>query len=213
VQGIPFDLSSTISTGSFLTSETLDASPVGTGLCSDGTEDLAWRETASHPWNSSLPYTLRQRQENLSGASDTQLPKGEMHLCKESHIQQILRRCTGHLNSNSEDSTHFQALAVELDCPESETSFLNFHHRAFQPLEPSLDFDTSSSSSQYRISQDSREVSKTSKVSTKSEDKSAFLEVGSCSLNIQSSSLPSRLETNRSNNIKSEEEAAKENVT
>ena len=33
VQAIPCDLSSTISTGSFLTSETLDASPIDTGKC------------------------------------------------------------------------------------------------------------------------------------------------------------------------------------
>lgn len=52
------------------------------------------------------------------------------------------------------------ALAAELDFPETERHFLNFHHQFFQPLEPSLDFDTSSSCSQYRISQDSKEFSK-----------------------------------------------------
>lgn len=52
------------------------------------------------------------------------------------------------------------ALAAELDFPETERPFLNFHHQLFQPLEPSLDSDISSSCSQYRISQDSREFSK-----------------------------------------------------
>lgn len=33
MQAIPCDLSSTISTGSFLTTETLDVSPVDTGKC------------------------------------------------------------------------------------------------------------------------------------------------------------------------------------
>lgn len=33
MQGIPCDLSSTVSTGSFLTSDTLDVSPVDTGKC------------------------------------------------------------------------------------------------------------------------------------------------------------------------------------
>ncbi|NXT31801.1 CE295 protein, partial [Pelecanoides urinatrix] len=194
MQGIPCDLSSTISTGSFLTSETLDMSPVDTGLSSDSMEDRILRETASYPWNSSLPFTLQQRQENLSGAPETQLPEGGMYLYKGSQIQQILRKCTGDLNSYLEDNTRFQALAAELDFPEIERHFPNFHHQPFQPLEPSLDFDTSLSCSQYRISQDSRESSKTSKFSTKSQDVSTFLEVGNSSLNIQRSSLPSSLE-------------------
>ncbi|KAM6098544.1 centrosomal protein of 295 kDa isoform 2-T2 [Theristicus caerulescens] len=134
MQGIPCDLSSTISTGSFLTSEILDVSPVDA------------------------------------------------------------------------------ALAAELDLPETERHFPNFHHQFFQPMEPSLDFDTSSSCSQYRIAQDSREFSKTSKFSTKSQDTSTFLEVGNCSLNIQRSSLPSSLETNGPNNITSEESSVKGNA-
>ncbi|KAM6212009.1 centrosomal protein of 295 kDa isoform 1-T3 [Sarcoramphus papa] len=213
MQGIPCDLSSTISTGSFLTSETLDVSPVDTGLSSYSMEDRILRATASRPWNSSLPFTLQQRQENLSGTSETQLPEGEMYLYKESQIQQILGKCTGDLNSYSEDNTRFQALAAELDFPETERPFPNFHHQLFQPLEPSLDFDTSSSCSQYRISQDSREFSKSSKFSTKRQDMSTFLEVGNSSLNIQRSSLPSSLETNGPNNITSEEESVKENIT
>ncbi|NXX53892.1 CE295 protein, partial [Scopus umbretta] len=210
---IPCDLSSTISTGSFLTSETLDVSPVETGLSSDSTEDQILKESASHPWNSLLPSTLQQRQQKLLGASETQLPEGEMHCYKGSQIQQILGKCTGDLNlTYSEDNTRFQALAAELDFPETDRHFPNFHHHLFQPLEPSLDFDTSSSSSQYRISQDG-EFSKTSKVSTKSQDMSTFLELGNSGLNIKSSSLPSTLETNRPNSVTSEEESVKENVT
>ncbi|XP_054674059.1 centrosomal protein of 295 kDa isoform X3 [Grus americana] len=213
MRGIPCDLSSTISTGSFLTSETLDVSPVETGLSSDSTEDRVLRETASRPWNSLLPFTLQQRQENLSGASETQLPEGEMYLYRKSQIQQILGKCAGDLNTYSEGNTHFQALAAELDFPEMERHFLNFHHQLFQPLEPSLDSDTSSSCSQYRISQDSREFSKTSQFSTKSQDMSRFLQVGTSSLNIQRSILLSRLETNGPNTITSEEESVKENLT
>ncbi|XP_050190040.1 LOW QUALITY PROTEIN: centrosomal protein of 295 kDa [Myiozetetes cayanensis] len=205
MQGIPCDLTSTISTGSFSTSEMLDASPVGPGLSSNGTEGGILRETASHPWNSSLSFTLQQRQENLSGASETPLPEGEMHLYKESQTQQILGRHTGNLNSYSDDNTCFQALAAELCFPEREGPFPNFHHHLFQPLEPSVDFDTSSSCSQYEISQDSREFSKTSKFSAESPDMLTFLEVGNSGLNVQSSSLPSHLEANRQNNIPSEE--------
>ncbi|NXF50186.1 CE295 protein, partial [Oceanites oceanicus] len=182
------------------------------GLSSDSTEDQILRETAS-PWNSSLPFTLQQRQENLSRASATQLPEGETYLCKGSQIQQILGKSTGDLNSYVEDNTRFQALAAELDFPETERHFPNFHHQLFQPLEPSLDSDTSSSYSQYRISQDSREFSKTSEFSTKIQDMSMFLEVGNSGLNRQSSSLPSSLETNGPNNITSEEESVKENIT
>ncbi|NXK22420.1 CE295 protein, partial [Arenaria interpres] len=213
VQGTSCDLSSTISTGSFLTSETLDASPVDTGLSSDSTEDRILRETASCPWKSSLPLTLKQRQENLSGVSATQMPKGERYLYKGSQIQQILRKCSGDLNSYSEDKTRFQAPAAEPDFPETDVDFPNFHQQLFQPLEPSLDRDTSSSSSQYRTSQDSREFSKASKFSTKSQDVSTFLEVGSSSLNIQRKNLPSSLETNGATNLAAAEESVNESVT
>ncbi|NWU83057.1 CE295 protein, partial [Onychorhynchus coronatus] len=209
MQGIPCDLTSTISTGSFSTSETLDASPVGPGLSSDGTEGGILRETTSCPWNSSLSFTLQQRQENLSGACQTQLSKGEMHLYKGSQTQQILGKHTGNLNSYSEDDKCFQALAAELCFPERERPFPNFHHHLFQPLEPSVDFDTSSSCSQCEISQDIREFSKTSKFSTKSPDMLTVLEVGNSPLNVQRSSLPSCLETNRQNNVPSEESVAK----
>ncbi|XP_042648365.1 centrosomal protein of 295 kDa isoform X2 [Tyto alba] len=192
MQGIPCDLSSTISTGSFLTNEMLDVSPVDTGLSSDSTEDRILRETASCPWNSSLP-------------------EGEMYINKGSQIEQILGKCTGDLNSYSEDNTCFQALAAELDFPEIEGHFPNF--QLFQPLEPSLDSDASSSFSQYRISQDSREFRKTSKLSAKHQDMPMFLEVGNSSVDTQSSSLPSRLETNGTNNITSDKESVKENVT
>ncbi|NWR29119.1 CE295 protein, partial [Tachuris rubrigastra] len=212
MQGIPCDLTSTISTGSFSTSEVLAVSPDGPGLSSDGTEGGILRETTSHPWNSSLSFTLQQRQENLSGASETRQSEGEMHLYKESQTQQILGKHTGNLNSYSEDNTCFQALAAELCFPERERPFPNFHHHVFHPLEPSVDFDTSSSCSQYEISQDSRELSKTSKFSTKTPDMLTFLEVGNSGLNVQRSSLSSCLETKRQNNIPSEESLT-ENLT
>ncbi|NWR87438.1 CE295 protein, partial [Furnarius figulus] len=205
VQGIPCDLTSTVSTGSFSTSETLDASPVGLGLSSDSTKHGVLRETASSPWNSLLPLTFQQRQENLSGASKTQLCEGEMYLCKEGQTQQTPGKHSGNLNSYSEDNAHFQALAAELYFPEMERLFPDFHHQLFQPLEPSVDLDTSSSCSQCEISQDSREFSKTSKFATESPETFTFLEVGSSGLNVQRSSLPSCLETNRRNNISSEE--------
>ncbi|NWR66627.1 CE295 protein, partial [Bucorvus abyssinicus] len=216
MQGILSDLSSTISTGSFLTGETLDVSPVDTGLSSDSMEDQILRETARRPWNSLLPFAWRQKQENVSGASESQLCEREMCRSKGSQRQESLGKRTRGLNSYSEDNTRFQALAAELDFPEMERSFLNFHHQLFQPLEPSLDSDSSSSCSQSRISQHGREFSKTSKFSTTSKkifNTSVCLEVGNSSLNTQRSTLPSSLETNRPNKIASEEESVPENVT
>ncbi|NWV64922.1 CE295 protein, partial [Malurus elegans] len=212
MQAIPCDVSSTISTGSFSTSEMLNASPVDTGLPCNSREDGILRETASHPWNSSLPFTLQQRQENLSGASESQLSEGEIYLYKENQIQQILGKSAGNLNSYSEDNTHFQALTPELCFPEMERYFPNFHHQLFQPLEPNIDSDTSSSCSQYRISQHSREISKTSGFSTESPHMSAFLEVENSGRNGQRSTLPSSLETN-GQNITSEEKSVRESVT
>ncbi|XP_048150504.1 centrosomal protein of 295 kDa isoform X4 [Corvus hawaiiensis] len=214
MQQIPCDVTSTISTGSFSASETLNASPVDTGLSSDCREDGILREAANHPWNSSLPFTLQQRQENLSGASESQLSEGEMYFYKENQKEQILGRPTGNLSLNSEDSTHIQAPSIERCFPKMERPFPNFHHQLFQPLEPSVDIDASSSSScsQYRISQH-REFSKTSEFSTESPDVSTFLEVENSSLNRQRGSLPPSLETNGQNNTASEEESARENVT
>ncbi|NWU31101.1 CE295 protein, partial [Dyaphorophyia castanea] len=214
MQRIPCDVTSTISTGSFSTSETLNASPVGSGLSCDSREEGILGETANQPWNSSLPFTLQQRQENLSGASESQLSEGEMYLYKENQKQQILGTPTGNLNSYSEDNTCIQAPATELCFPEMERPFLNFHHQLFQPLEPSVDFDASSSSSscsQYRISQH-REFSKTSEFSIESREVSTFLEVENSGLNRQRISLPHSLETN-GQNIASEEKSARENVT
>ncbi|NXF15481.1 CE295 protein, partial [Rhodinocichla rosea] len=184
------------------------------GLSSNSREDGIVRETGSHPWNSSVPFTLQQRQEILSGVSESQLSEGKMCFYKENQIQQILGRPSGNLNSYSEDNTHFQAPATELCFPEMERPFPNFHHQIFQPLEPSVDFDTSSSSScsQYRISQQSREFSKTSEFSRESPDVSTFLEEENCGLNRQRSSLPSTLEAN-GQNISSEEGSVRENVT
>ncbi|NXY06375.1 CE295 protein, partial [Pteruthius melanotis] len=214
MQQIPCDVTSTISTGSFSISEMLNASPVDSGLPSDR-EDGILRETATHPWNSSLAFTLQQRQENLSRASESQLSEGEMYLCEENQKEQVLGRPTGSLNSYSEDKTHIQAPATEPYFPEMERLFPNFHHQLFQPLEPSVDFDASSSSSscsQDRISQH-REFSKTSEFSTESPDMSVFLEVENSGLNRERSSLPHSLETNGQNNIASEEESAREDVT
>ncbi|NWY89587.1 CE295 protein, partial [Loxia curvirostra] len=219
MQRRPCDVASTVSTGTFSTSEVLNASPADTGLSSDSREDGILRETGSHPWNSSLPFTLQQRQEILSGVCESQLSEGEKYFYRENQIQQILGRPTGNLSSYSEDNTHFQALATELCFPEMEGPFPNFHHpmevhQIFQPLEASVDFDKSSSSSccsQYRISQHSREFSKTSEFSTESPDVSAFVEEKNSGLNGQRSSLPTNLEAN-GQNISSEEGLVRENV-
>ncbi|NXQ23938.1 CE295 protein, partial [Alaudala cheleensis] len=213
MQQIPCDVTSTVSTGTFSTSEMVNASPVDTRLSSDSREDGILRGTGSHPWNSSLPFTLQQRQENLSGASKSQLSEGELYFYKENQIQQILERPTGNLNS--EDNAHFQALATELCFPEMERPFPNSHHQLFQPLEPSVDFDTSSSSSscsQYRIPQHSKEFNKISEFSTESPDVSAFLEGENSCLNRQRNSLPCSLETN-GQSITSEEGSTRENGT
>lgn len=80
------------------------------GLSSDGMEGRILRETAGHPWNSSLPFTVRQKQENLSGASGTLLPDGEVYHYKGNQRQQGLGKRTGDLDSGSEDKTCFQGI-------------------------------------------------------------------------------------------------------
>ncbi|NXC48382.1 CE295 protein, partial [Penelope pileata] len=211
MQAIPCDLSSTISTGSFLTSETLDVSPIDTGLSSDSIEERILKQPESSLWHSSLPLTLQQRQENLSGAPESQLPEGEMYLNKGSRIRQLLENCSGDVSSSSENNACFQALAAELDFPEAERRFPDFHHQLFQSLKPRPDFDISSSDSHYKISQGTKEFRKTSTFSTGTQDMSTLLEARNSSLNIQRGSLISSLETNKPN--VTSEESFKENIT
>lgn len=78
------------------------------GLSSDSTEDRILKKPASCPWSSLLPFTLPQRQENLSRAPETWLSEGEVYLYKDSEIQQILEKCGGDLKSSSENNVHFQ---------------------------------------------------------------------------------------------------------
>lgn len=72
-------------------------------------EDQIWKRIPSSPWDSSLPFTLQQRQENLPGAPETELPEGVTCLDKGSQIQQILEKC-GELNSSSNNNTHFEGI-------------------------------------------------------------------------------------------------------
>ncbi|NXR13804.1 CE295 protein, partial [Semnornis frantzii] len=183
------------------------------GLSADSIEDGILRGTASCPWSSLLPLTFQPRQESLAGASETQLPERQMSLYQESLGQQILGKHTGDLNTCSENNTCFKALTAELEFPEVEKHFPNFHHQVFQPLEPSLDSDASSSCSQNRIPQESREFSKISTFSTKNQDMSTSLEVGKSTWKVQRSSLPLSLETNWPKNIASGRETVKENIT
>ncbi|XP_068001814.1 centrosomal protein of 295 kDa isoform X2 [Melanerpes formicivorus] len=206
MQGVPCDLSSTISTGSFLASEISDVSLVDTGLSSASIEDGILREAASSPWNSSLPFTFPPRREDLAGASETPLSEGEMSLEERSWIQQILGKLPGDLNTCSENNTGFKALTAELDFSEMEGHFPNFQQQVFQPLEPSLDSDASSSCSQYRVPQ-------ASTFSTRSQHMSASPALGDCTLEVQSSSLPLSLLKTRPNNLASGGETAEENMT
>ncbi|NWI13509.1 CE295 protein, partial [Crypturellus soui] len=208
MEGGPCDSSSTISTGSFLTSEILDASPADTGLSSGSTEDQVLRESATHPWNS-LPFNMQWRREIFSGtsrdieASSDNVPfQGNYHLGRQ------------HVRFQFTKNNFFVTVpAAEFDFPEMERHVASFLHQHFQPLEPSFDLDISSPLSQYNIPQDSREFSKTSRFSRKSEDTTVCGEARGSSLNTHRSSFPSHLETCNLGNTASEQESAKENVT
>ncbi|NWU95184.1 CE295 protein, partial [Upupa epops] len=202
LQGIPCDLTSTISTGSFVTGETLDVSPTDTGLSSDSTEDGVLSGTASHPWNSTRPCRSLQRQGNLSGASGTRSPEEE----KYHRLQQVLQSA-GEFSSHSEENTRFRALPAELDVPEAGRPLPSFHHQVFEPLEPSLDSDNSSTCSQYRRAEGSRESTKIPELTTKGREMSALLEAGSSALCVRRGSLPSGLETTGLSNRMSEKES------
>ncbi|XP_072182915.1 centrosomal protein of 295 kDa [Excalfactoria chinensis] len=211
MQAIPCDLSPTISTGSFLTTETLDVSPVDTGLSSDSMEDQVLKRITSSPWDSSLPFTVQQWQETLFEAPETELPEGVPCLDKGNQIQQVLEKCCGELNSSLETNMCFEALSAELDFPETERPSPNFCHQLFQPLEPSPTFGVSSPISHYKIQQGNTEWRKISTFSTESQDQSMFVEVRTSNLNTQSSSLMGS-QTSKPNNITSQE-CFKESIT
>nr|XP_042711945.1 centrosomal protein of 295 kDa isoform X5 [Chrysemys picta bellii] len=209
--------STTISTGSFLTSEKLDLSPANTELSSNSAEDRILRETASSPWDSSAsptPTTAQQRQENSSEVSEFHLPAEENFISNRSQIQQIIDKYTKDLNWLPENTISFHAPAVGLDFSDMERNFPNFQRQVFQPLEPSPDFDISSSLSQHRISEDSKDFSKSFAFSIQSQDTSVFPEATTSSLKARSYNLHSFLNTKKLNNTTSQaEESMKENVT
>nr|XP_042711946.1 centrosomal protein of 295 kDa isoform X6 [Chrysemys picta bellii] len=106
------------------------------------------------------------------------------------------------------------APAVGLDFSDMERNFPNFQRQVFQPLEPSPDFDISSSLSQHRISEDSKDFSKSFAFSIQSQDTSVFPEATTSSLKARSYNLHSFLNTKKLNNTTSQaEESMKENVT
>ncbi|XP_065437660.1 centrosomal protein of 295 kDa isoform X14 [Chrysemys picta bellii] len=106
------------------------------------------------------------------------------------------------------------APAVGLDFSDMERHFPNFQRQLFQPLEPSPDFDISSSLSQHRISEDSKDFSKSFAFSIQSQDTSVFPEATTSSLKARSYNLHSFLNTKKLNNTTSQaEESMKENVT
>ncbi|XP_039351003.1 centrosomal protein of 295 kDa isoform X3 [Mauremys reevesii] len=210
--------STTISTGSFLTSEKLDLSPANSELSSSNSaEDRILRETASSPWDSSAsptPTTAQQRQENSSEVSEFHLPAEENFISNRSQIQQIIDKYTKDLNWLPENSTSFHAPSIGLDFSDMERNFPNFQHQLFQPLEPSPDFDISSSLSQHRISEDSKDFSKSLAFSIQSQDTSVFPEATPSNLKARSYNLHSFLNTKKLNNTTSQaEESIKANVT
>ncbi|XP_043384811.1 centrosomal protein of 295 kDa isoform X8 [Chelonia mydas] len=106
------------------------------------------------------------------------------------------------------------APAVGLDFSDIERNFPNFQRPPFQPLEPSPDFDISSSLSQHRISEDSKDFNKSLAFSIQSQDTSVFPEATTSSLKARSYNLHSFLNTKKQNNTTSQaEESIKETVT
>uniref|UniRef100_A0A7M4G169 Centrosomal protein 295 n=1 Tax=Crocodylus porosus TaxID=8502 RepID=A0A7M4G169_CROPO len=106
------------------------------------------------------------------------------------------------------------APAVGLDLSDMERHFPHFHRQLFQPLEQSPDLDLSSSLSQYRISQDSKDCSKSSSFSTKSQDTSTFLETTTSSRKMRNNNPRSCHEMKGLNKDSLQaEESLKENIT
>ncbi|XP_058145336.1 centrosomal protein of 295 kDa isoform X4 [Dasypus novemcinctus] len=81
------------------------------------------------------------------------------------HIQQIIDKYINEANLMPE-KTDFRVPTVDLDFPELEHTFPNFHRQLFKPLEPHPDSDLSSSSS--GISQENPDISKSSNSSSES---------------------------------------------
>ncbi|XP_014466695.1 centrosomal protein of 295 kDa isoform X2 [Alligator mississippiensis] len=208
--------STTISTGSFLTSKKLDISPANSGLSSNNTEDRILRETVNSPWNSSASpmSTAQQGQGDSSEVSESQLPAEENVVSKRRSVQRIIDKYTKDFNWLPENNAAFHAPAVGLDLSDMERHFPHFHRQLFQPLEQSPDLDLSSSLSQYKISQDSKDCSKSSSFSTESQDTSTFLETTTSSRKMRNNNPRSCHEMKGLNKVSLQaEESLKENIT
>ncbi|XP_006018699.1 centrosomal protein of 295 kDa [Alligator sinensis] len=208
--------STTISTGSFLTSKKLDISLANSGLSSNSTEDRILRETANSPWNSSASpmSTAQQGQGDSSEVSESQLAAEENVVSKRRSVQRIIDKYTKDFNWLPENNAAFHAPAVGLDLSDMERHFPHFHRQLFQPLEQSPDLDLSSSLSQYKISQDSKDCSKSSSFSTESQDTSTFLETTTSSRKMRNNNPRSCHEMKGLNKVSLQaEESLKENIT
>ncbi|XP_015683707.2 centrosomal protein of 295 kDa, partial [Protobothrops mucrosquamatus] len=97
-----------------------------------------------------------------------------------SKIQQIINKYKKDLGwSSLSNVSSDHDPAVGLDAADIERNFPNFHRELFQPLKPSFDFDICSTLFHYRISQNSKDLSKISDLSKSQDLTTSTLEEGS----------------------------------
>ncbi|KAH0625207.1 hypothetical protein JD844_033443 [Phrynosoma platyrhinos] len=124
-------------------------------------------EKANNAWSPSI--SLLHKQEDPSESLRSHLSFRKVLHSNESKIQQIIDKYTSDFSWSSLSS-------YGLDATDIERHFPNFHRELFQPLEPSPDFNISSSFSQCKVSHSSKDVSKSSDLSESHELTASNLE-------------------------------------
>ncbi|CAH6777432.1 Cep295 [Phodopus roborovskii] len=158
----------TVSTGSFLSYEITDLSLTDPESFSEQTEqqeqESPSKEEEAAPLSCAAPSAAVTCQLlYYLDADDPLLSMEEERASHHTRAEHIVDKGRNAANLIPE-KRDWQVPAVNLGFPELEHAFPHLHHQLFQPLEPYLDFDLSSSSG---ISQDNRDFYQSSESSSK----------------------------------------------
>uniref|UniRef100_A0A8C5WJS4 ALMS motif domain-containing protein n=1 Tax=Leptobrachium leishanense TaxID=445787 RepID=A0A8C5WJS4_9ANUR len=154
----------TISTGSFLTSENADSSPLNSEYLSELQKcNYSLIRPEVSPLEPLAPFHIRT---GLSGLRSAESSSNEKE--QQSQIQQIIEKYTKDLSLSLDGSSSFQVPAVAADISARDG---NQYPLTFHPLDPKVDFNVSTPS--YALSNNSRSSQGSSQCTPSSHERSS----------------------------------------
>ncbi|XP_062830612.1 centrosomal protein of 295 kDa isoform X2 [Anolis carolinensis] len=179
--------SSPVSPASIITNYNPDRNLESTEPCSAKDQPKHFNppmeEKANDAWGTSIS-PLREQDDPSEALYSHLSVREELH--SNERIQQIINKYTRDFTWSSLSNISSYDPAVGLDATEMERNFPNFHRELFQTLQPSPDFNISSSFSQCKASPNSKDLNKSSALSQSCELTASSLEDRSNSLSFLS---------------------------